>query len=54
MNIPAVYRIAPKLTESCEVIRRDTRYNGRETNFIKKKQFRIDPDINTIMGDIDR
>ena len=53
-NIPAIKRVAPKLTCGAEIIGRNARNGSGPPSFIQAKQPRMSPYISAVVCDIDR
>ena len=53
-NIPAIERVAPKLTSGAEIIGRNARNGSGPPSFIQAKQLRMSPHVSAVVSDIDR
>src|SRR5579863_840251 len=51
--IPAIERIAPKLTSCAEIVGGNTRYHAWSALLIQTKQLRMSPYISAVVSDVD-
>ena len=53
-RIPSVYGVTPQLTGFAEIVGRNTGNHVRPFIFVQFKQFRVHPDIRTVVRQVNR